>query len=75
MSGIMLFRKNNEIKKIILILALSIISAGALVFYFGGLSNRQFEKTMDAVTQEHMLDIVRAEVVHIEHELIIYSWK
>ncbi|KKL10967.1 hypothetical protein LCGC14_2550550, partial [marine sediment metagenome] len=53
MSGIMLFRKNNEIKKIILILALSIISAGALVFYFGGLSNRQFEKTMDAVNQEH----------------------
>ena len=69
MSGMMLFKKNIEIKKIVLILALSIISAGALVFYFGGLSNRQFEKTMDAVNQEHMLDIVRAEVVHIEHEL------
>lgn len=69
MPRIMLFRKNHETKIIILILTLSIISAGGLVLYFGGLNHKQFEKTIVAYTHEHMLGTIKAEAAYIEDEL------
>ena len=64
-----LFKKNNEIKKIISILVISIISAGVFVFYFGGLSISQFEKSIVVNNLEHMLDTVRTEAASIENKL------
>jgi PAS domain S-box-containing protein len=64
-----LFRKNKEIKTIIIVLTFSIIMTCGLVFYFGGLNNSQFKNAMIENNQKHMLDTVKAGAEHLEDRL------